>query len=90
LLVVVGWKARATNKGCAKRFKQASSLPGCFDDEKGDMQARVQYRQDSVSERFKNWNILNTPYCHNLLEHQTVFGAIAVLLTGADRVEACL
>jgi hypothetical protein len=32
-----------------------------------------------VNERFKNWAILATPYRHDLLEHQTVFGAIVVL-----------
>jgi hypothetical protein len=43
------------------------------------MQQRVLSRQETVNERFKNWAILSTPYRHNLLEHQTVFGAIVVL-----------
>jgi hypothetical protein len=34
---------------------------------------------DHQQVHFKNWAILLTPYHHNLLEHQTVFGAIVVL-----------
>jgi len=44
-----------------------------------EIQAQVWSRQETVNERFKNWAILLTPYHHNLLEHQTVFGAIVVL-----------
>ena len=40
---------------------------------------RVQSRQETVNERFKNWAILLTLFRHDLLEHQTVFGAIVVL-----------
>ncbi len=44
-----------------------------------EIQQRVWSRQETVNERFKNWAILSTVYCHNFLEHQTVFGAIVVL-----------
>lgn len=44
-----------------------------------EMQQRVRSRQEAVNDRFKNWAILSTPYRHELLEHQTVFGAIVVL-----------
>ena len=44
-----------------------------------DMQQRVRSRQETVNQRFKNWAILTTPYRHDFLEHQTVFGAIVVL-----------
>jgi hypothetical protein len=47
--------------------------------DKAEMQQRVRNRQERVNKRFKNWAILSTPYCHQLLEHQTVFGAIVVL-----------
>jgi hypothetical protein len=43
------------------------------------MAARVRSQQETVNERFKNWAILCTPYRHEFLEHQTVFGAIVVL-----------
>lgn len=43
------------------------------------MQQRVRSRQETVNARFKNWAILSTPYRHDPLEHQTVFGAIVVL-----------
>jgi hypothetical protein len=43
------------------------------------IQQRVQSRQETVNKHFKNWAILLTVYRHNLLEHQTVFGAIVVL-----------
>jgi hypothetical protein len=44
-----------------------------------EMQQRVRSHQAMVNEWFKNWAILSTPYRHQLLEHQTVFGAIVVL-----------
>ena len=44
-----------------------------------EIQQWVRSRQETVNERFKNWAILSTPYSHDLLEHQTVFGAIVVL-----------
>jgi len=49
---------------------------------KAEMQQRVRNRQERVNKWFKNWAILSTPYpyCHQLLEHQTVFGAIVVLM----------
>jgi hypothetical protein len=43
------------------------------------MQQRVRSSQETVNKQFKNWAILSTPYHHQLLEHQTVFGAIVVL-----------
>ncbi len=43
------------------------------------IQQRVWSRQETVNKRFKNWAILSTVYCHGLLEHQTVFGAIVIL-----------
>jgi hypothetical protein len=46
---------------------------------KAEMQQRVRNRQETLNKRFKNWAILSTPYHHQLLEHQTVFGAIVVL-----------
>jgi hypothetical protein len=39
------------------------------------MLARVRSWQETVNERFKNWEILNAPYRHNILKHQIVFGA---------------
>jgi hypothetical protein len=58
-----------------------AKCPGVIeaDPEKAEMQQRVRNRQEMVDKRFKNWAILSTPYCHQLLEHQTVFGAIVVL-----------
>jgi hypothetical protein len=44
-----------------------------------EVQQRVWSRQETVNERFKIWTILSTVYRHDLLEHQTVFGAIVVL-----------
>jgi hypothetical protein len=43
------------------------------------MSARVRSRQETVNERFKNWEILNAPYRHNIFKHQIVFGAIVCL-----------
>jgi hypothetical protein len=47
--------------------------------DKAEMQQRVKNHQEMVNKRFKNCAILSTPYRHQLLEHQTVFGAIVVL-----------
>ncbi len=47
--------------------------------DKAEMQQRVRNCQETVNKWFKNWSILSTPYRHQLLEHQTVFGAIVVL-----------
>ena len=44
-----------------------------------EKQQQVRSWQETINERFKNWAILFTPYRHDLLEHQTVFGAIVVL-----------
>jgi hypothetical protein len=44
-----------------------------------EIQAWVWNRQETVNNGFKNWEILSTLYHHNLLKHQTVFGAIVVL-----------
>ncbi len=46
---------------------------------KAEMQQRVRNCQETANKRFENWAILSTPYCHRLLEHQTVFGAIVFL-----------
>jgi hypothetical protein len=46
---------------------------------KAEMQQRVRNHQEMVIKQFKNWAILFTLYCYQLLEHQTVFGAIVVL-----------
>ena len=47
--------------------------------DKTEMQQRVRNRQERVNKWFKNWAILSAPYRHQLLEHQTVVGAIVVL-----------
>jgi hypothetical protein len=44
-----------------------------------EIQQWVQSWQETANERFKNQAILSTLYCHNLLEHQIVFGAIVAL-----------
>jgi hypothetical protein len=43
------------------------------------IQQRVWSQQETVNERFKNFAIMLTVYRHDMLEHQTVFGAIVVL-----------
>ncbi len=65
-------------QGSARMY---AKCPGIIeaDPEKAEMQQRVRNRQETVNKRFKNWAILSTPYPHQLLEHQTVFGVIVVL-----------
>ena len=47
--------------------------------DKAEMQQRARNHQETVNKWFKKWAIFSTPYCHQLLEHQTFFGAIVVL-----------
>ncbi len=58
-----------------------AKCPGVIeaDPEKAEMHKRVRSHQETINKWFKNWAILSTPYCHQLLEHQTVFGAFVVL-----------
>ncbi len=58
-----------------------AKCPGVIeaDPEKAEMQQRVRNRQETVNKWFKNWATLSTLYCNQLLEQQTVFGAIVVL-----------
>ncbi len=66
--------------GSAPKFvKCPSGLLEDPDPEVKAMAARVRNRQETVNERFKNWAILATPYRHYIHDHQTIFGAIAVL-----------
>ncbi len=60
-----------------------AKCPGVIeaDPEKAEMQQRVRNCQETVNKQFKNWAILFTPYCHQLHEHQTNFGAAIVVLT---------
>ena len=51
----------------------------CVGPEEVAMKQRVRNRQETVNKRFKNWAILASPYRHQLLDHQTVFGAVVVL-----------
>jgi hypothetical protein len=44
-----------------------------------EMQQRERNRQERVNKRFINWAILSISYCHQLIEHITVFGSIVVL-----------
>ena len=43
------------------------------------MQQRIRNRQETLNKRFKQWEILNVPYRHELSTHGTVFRAIAVI-----------
>ena len=58
-----------------------AKCPGVIESnpDKAEMQQRVRNRQETVKKRFKNWAILSAPYRPQLLEHQTIVGAIAVL-----------
>ena len=70
-----------TDDGYQGSAPMHAKCPGVIeaDPQKAEMQQRVRNRQETVNKQFKNWAILSTPYCHQLLEHQTVFGAIVVL-----------
>jgi hypothetical protein len=65
-------------QGAAPAYVKCSGVL-VADPNTAEIQQRVWCRQETVNERFKNWAILSTPYRHDFLEHQTVFGAIVVL-----------
>lgn len=46
---------------------------------KHDMKQRVRSRHETVNKRFKQWQILNRVFRHEVWKHQSVFGAVAVL-----------
>jgi len=70
-----------TDRGYEGAAPAYAKCPGVLwaDPNLAEIQQRVRSRQETVNERFKNWAILATPYRHDFLEHQTVFGAIVVL-----------
>jgi hypothetical protein len=70
-----------TNDGYQGSAPLYAKCPGVIEAnlDKAEMQQRARNCQETVNKSFKNWAILSTPYCHQLLEHQTVFGAIVVL-----------
>jgi hypothetical protein len=70
-----------TDRGYQGSAPTYVKCPGVLeaDPNTAEIQQRVRSRQETVNERFKNWAILSTPYRHDFLEHQTVFGAIVVL-----------
>ncbi len=41
-------------------------------------QSRVRSRNEMLNGRFKCWEILKNPFCHNITDHGDVFWAIAV------------
>lgn len=43
------------------------------------MQQRVRSRQETVNKRIKQWEILNSPYRHEITQHGSVFRAVAVI-----------
>ncbi len=59
--------------------ENAPGLVKCPNGLLADPLARVRSRQEMVNERFKNWEILNALYGHNIFKHQIVFGAIVCL-----------
>ena len=70
-----------TDRGYQGSAPTHVKFPGVLwaDPNTAEIQAQVWSWQETVNERFKNWVILLTPYRHNLLEHQTTFGAIVVI-----------
>ena len=70
-----------TDMGYKASAPKYVKCPGTIwsDKEKMKMQTRVCARQETVNKRMKNWNILKAPYRHDIVDHQIVFVAIAVL-----------
>jgi hypothetical protein len=60
---------------------QKVKCPGCVSNptKNQEMQNRVQSRHESLNGRLKNWEILKSMYCHDIMEHGNIFWAIAVI-----------
>ena len=69
------------DRGCQGSTPTYIKCPGVLEADPNtvEIQQQVRSRQETVNKRFKNRAILSTPYCHDLLEHRTVFGAIVIL-----------
>ena len=65
-------------RGSAPVYVKLPTLPE-EDPVRAAIQQRVRNRQETVNKRFKNWAILAVPFCHKLLDHQSVFCAIVAL-----------
>ena len=64
--------------GSAPVYVKLPTLPE-EDPVRAAIQQRVRNRQETVNKRFKNLAILAVPFCHKLLDHQSVFCAIVAL-----------
>ena len=82
---LLGWledgKRVETDMGYIGSEPMFVKYPGTVNEhfDKKAMQQRVRSRQETVNKRLKQWNILKAAYRHNLMDHQDVFAAIAVL-----------
>ena len=65
-------------RGSAPVYVKLPTLPE-EDPVRAAIQQRVRNRQETVNKRFKNLAILAVPFCHKLLDHQSVFCAIVAL-----------
>ena len=67
--------------GYIGKAPQKVKCPGCTlnPTENQEMQNRVQSRHESLNGRLKNWEILKSMYCHDIMEHGNIFWAIAVI-----------
>jgi DDE superfamily endonuclease len=57
----------------------SSAVSSVHGDSTVDMQAKVRARHETVNKRFKQFNILNDEYRHDLEMHGDVFRAVAVI-----------
>ncbi len=75
------YKRVEVDDGYIGEAPQKVECPGCTSNptENQAMQTRVQSRHESLNRRLKNWAILMSLYCHDLMEHGKVFWAIAVI-----------
>lgn len=82
---LIGWLEDGERVETDEGYKGSAPLyvkcPGTVatDPDKKEMCARVRSRQETVNKRMKQWNILKAGYRHDVLRHQDVFAAVAVL-----------
>ena len=64
--------------GEAPLYKSCPAMIG-FEEERKKMTRRVNSQQETINKRFKQWEILNVPFRHDLLDHRNVIVAIACI-----------
>lgn len=69
-----------TDKGYVGSTPHWTRIPdGMEHPDRSEMTAKVRLRHETCNKRVKQWGILKYPYRHDVMRHQTYFGAILTI-----------